>query len=132
MRTFFTLPILLLAAAVARAEDPLVVLAAARTGHIEFFDASLSPLGAIGVNQLVESVTASPDGRRLLSRRKTCIRCPAPAAVCSRSTWKRTTCAFSPRRLCLERLRRTAAFSSRKVTAAWTYSTPGRWAAFPP
>jgi hypothetical protein len=65
MRTFFILPILLLAAAVARAEDPLVVLAAARTGHIEFFDASLSPLGAIGVNQLVESVTASPDGRRL-------------------------------------------------------------------
>ena len=58
MRTFFTLSILLLAAAAARAEDPLVVLAAARTGHIEFFDANLSPLGAIGVNQLVESVTA--------------------------------------------------------------------------
>jgi hypothetical protein len=65
MRTFFTLPMLLLAVAAARAEDPLVVLAAARTGHIEFFDANLFPLGAIGVNQLVESVTASPDGRRL-------------------------------------------------------------------
>jgi len=65
MRTSFTLPILLLAAAAARAEDPLVVLAAARSGRIEFFDANLLPLGAIGVNQLVESVTASPDGRRL-------------------------------------------------------------------
>jgi len=71
MRTFFTLPILLLAAAPAFAEDPLVVLAAAYTGRIEFFDATLVPLGAIGmgVNQQVESVAASPDGRRLFVAR---------------------------------------------------------------
>ena len=49
MRTSFTLPILLLAAAAARAEDPLVVLAAARTGHIEFFDASLAPLAQLAL-----------------------------------------------------------------------------------
>jgi len=64
MRAFFTISTLLLAAS-ARAEDPLVVLAAARTGHIEFFDATLVPRGSISVNQLVESVSASPDGRRL-------------------------------------------------------------------
>jgi hypothetical protein len=66
MRTFFVLPILLLAAAPAFAEDPLSVLAASRTGRIEVFDAAtLEPLGAIGVNQPLESVTPSPDGRRL-------------------------------------------------------------------
>src|ERR1022692_2534466 len=65
MRAFLTLPTLLLAAAPAFSEDPLVVLAAARAGRIEIFDASLGPLASIGVNQLVESVTASPDGRRL-------------------------------------------------------------------
>jgi hypothetical protein len=65
MRTFFTLPILLLAAAPAFAQDPLVVLAAARAGRIEFFDETLAPIAGIGVNQLLESVTASPDGRRL-------------------------------------------------------------------
>jgi DNA-binding beta-propeller fold protein YncE len=65
MRTFFALPILLLAAAPAFAEDPLAVLAAGRTGRIKFFDAALAPLGDIGVNQQVESVAASPDGRRL-------------------------------------------------------------------
>lgn len=65
MRTSLTLPLLLLAAAPAFAQDPLVVMAASRGGSIEFFDATLGPLGAIGVNQLLESVTASPDGRRL-------------------------------------------------------------------
>ena len=65
MRTFFAVSILLLAAAPASAEDPLVVLAAARAGSIRVFDAALEPLGAMGVNQQVESVTASPDGRRL-------------------------------------------------------------------
>ncbi len=65
MRAFLTLPTLLLAAAPAFSEDPLVVLAAARAGRIEIFDASLGPLASIGVNQQVESVTASPDGRRL-------------------------------------------------------------------
>ena len=65
MRTFFAVSILLLAAAPASAEDPLVVLAAGHAGRIEFFDAALAPLGAIGVNQQLESVAASPDGRRL-------------------------------------------------------------------
>src|ERR1039458_10552633 len=65
MRAFLTLPTLLLAAAPAFSEDPLVVLAAARAGRIEIFDASLGPLASIGVNQQVESVTASSDGRRL-------------------------------------------------------------------
>lgn len=70
MRAFFTVSILLLAASAAFPEDPLVVLAAARTGHIKFFDATLAPLGSIGVNQLVESVSASPDGRRLYIARE--------------------------------------------------------------
>src|SRR5580700_5186156 len=65
MRAFFTVSIMLLAPTAACAEDPLVVMAAARTGHIDFFDAALAPITGIGVNQLVESVTASPDGRRL-------------------------------------------------------------------
>jgi DNA-binding beta-propeller fold protein YncE len=65
MRAFFTLPILLLAATAAFAEDPLVVVASARAGRIEFFDAALGPLANMGVNQQVESVAASPDGRRL-------------------------------------------------------------------
>jgi len=65
MRAFFTLPILLLAAAPAFAQDPLVVLAATRGGRIEFFDERLAPIAGIGVNQQVESVAASPDGRRL-------------------------------------------------------------------
>jgi len=65
MRAFFTLPILLVAAAPAFAEDPLVVLAADRTGRIMIFDAALGEMGSIGVNQPVESVAASPDGRRL-------------------------------------------------------------------
>jgi hypothetical protein len=64
MRAFFTVSIMLLATAAACAEDPLVVLAAARAGHIDFFDAALAPISGISVNQ-VESVTASPDGRRL-------------------------------------------------------------------
>lgn len=64
MRAFFTVSIMLLAAAAAFADDPLVVMAAASTGHIDFFDAALAPIGGIGVNQ-VESVTASPDGHRL-------------------------------------------------------------------
>jgi DNA-binding beta-propeller fold protein YncE len=70
MRTFFVLPILLLAAAPAFAEDPLVVLAADPMGRIRFFDAALSPLGSIGVIQQVESVAASPDGRRLYIARR--------------------------------------------------------------
>lgn len=65
MRAFFTLPILWLAAAPASGQDPLVVMAATRAGRIEFFDGALAPLAGIGVNQRVESVTASPDGRRL-------------------------------------------------------------------
>jgi len=65
MRTLLTLPFLWLAATPAFAQDPLVVMAASRGGRIEFFDAALGPLGAIGVNQLLESVAASPDGRRL-------------------------------------------------------------------
>ena len=65
MRAFFTVSIMFLTAAAACAEGPLVVLAAARTGRIDFFDAALDPITGIGVNQLVESVTASPDGRRL-------------------------------------------------------------------
>ena len=56
---------MLLAAAPAFAENPLVVMAAARAGRIDFFDAALDPITGIDVNQLVESVTASPDGRRL-------------------------------------------------------------------
>jgi hypothetical protein len=56
--------ILLLAAAPAFADDPMVVLAS-RDEHIEFYDAALARLGAIGVNETVESVAASPDGRRL-------------------------------------------------------------------
>src|ERR1700691_238511 len=64
MRTLYAAPVFLLAAASAFTEDPLVVLAS-RTGRIEFFDAALAPLGSIGVNQHVESVAASPDGRRL-------------------------------------------------------------------
>lgn len=69
MRAFFTLPVLLLAVAPAFPEDhptaALVVLAASRTGRIQIFDAALGPLGTIEVGQLVESVAASPDGRRL-------------------------------------------------------------------
>lgn len=65
MRTFFTLPVLLLAAAPTFAQDPLVVLAADRTGRVEIFDTTLGQKAGIGVNQLVESVAASPDGRRL-------------------------------------------------------------------
>jgi hypothetical protein len=65
MRTFLALPVLLLAAAPACAEDPLVVLAAAPSGRIKFFDGALAPLGAIAVRQHVESIAASPDGRRL-------------------------------------------------------------------
>src|ERR1022692_3156373 len=70
MRAFLTLPTLLLAAAPAFSEDPLVVLAAARAGRIEIFDASLGPLASIGVNQQVESVTASPDDPLLMRRRQ--------------------------------------------------------------
>jgi DNA-binding beta-propeller fold protein YncE len=65
MRAFDTVSMMLLAASAAFAEDPLVVLAADRTGHIRIFDATLAPMAAIGVHQLVESVSASPDGRRL-------------------------------------------------------------------
>lgn len=66
MRASLIASIFLLAAAPSPAEnDPLVVMAAARKGMIAFFDAALSPLPGIGVNPLLESVTASPDGRRL-------------------------------------------------------------------
>jgi hypothetical protein len=71
MRALFTISILLLASfllspSAAFAEDPWVVLAAARTGRIEIFDATtLTKLGDIRVNQPLESVSASPDGRRL-------------------------------------------------------------------
>jgi len=65
MRAFLTLPILWLAAAPTFAEDPLVVLATTRAGRIEAFDARLGRLGSIGVSQLVESVSGSPDGRKL-------------------------------------------------------------------
>lgn len=65
MRTLFTLPFLLLVAMQVFAEDPVVVLATTRAGRIDAFDQSLSRLGSIGVNSLVESVSASPDGRKL-------------------------------------------------------------------
>lgn len=61
----FIVSILLLMARPAFAEDPLMVVAAARAGRLEFFDASLAPVSSIGVHQQVESVSASPDGRRL-------------------------------------------------------------------
>jgi hypothetical protein len=66
MRAINLLPILLLAAAPCWAEDPLVVLAASRDGRIEVYAATtLAPLGAIRAGKLLESVSASPDGRRL-------------------------------------------------------------------
>src|SRR5579862_263698 len=65
MRAFFTLPILLLAAASGFAQDSLVVLAANRSGRIDAFDQSLGRLGSIGVNQLVESISVNPAGRRI-------------------------------------------------------------------
>jgi len=65
MRAFYTVPILLLASAPAFAQEQLVVLAATRAGRIEIFDDNLAPISSIGVNRNVESVTASPDGRRL-------------------------------------------------------------------
>jgi hypothetical protein len=40
-------------------------MAADPTGQIRFFDAALAPLGAISGSHQVESVAASPDGRRL-------------------------------------------------------------------
>jgi hypothetical protein len=78
MRAFLTVSITLLAAGPAFAEDPVVVMAAARSGRIEFYSETLGKLGAIsGIGQL-ESVTASPDGRMLyvarsdLSQTKSC------------------------------------------------------------
>jgi hypothetical protein len=65
MRAFLTVSILLLAATVGFAEDPMVVLATTRAGRIEAFDEALNRLGTIGINQLVESVSASPDGHKL-------------------------------------------------------------------
>jgi hypothetical protein len=67
MRRFFVFPLLTLAVAAAFAEDPLVVLATDHAGRIDFFDAALSPLGTLGIGagQRIESVAASPDGRRL-------------------------------------------------------------------
>lgn len=65
MHRFVIFPLLLLGAAPVLAENPLVVVAAARTGRIEMFDAALGPMGAITVNSQLESVSASPDGRRL-------------------------------------------------------------------
>lgn len=65
MRAWITISIGLLTAAGTFAEEPLVVLAASRAGHIEVFDDQLRPLGTIGVGHQLESVTASPDGRRL-------------------------------------------------------------------
>jgi hypothetical protein len=54
-----------LAVAPAFAEEPLVVVAVARTGHIETFDAALQHMATVEVGQQVESVSASPDGHRL-------------------------------------------------------------------
>src|SRR5580658_4238813 len=54
-----------LAVAPALAEEPLVVVAAARTGRIETFDAALQHMATVEVGQQVESVSASPDGRRI-------------------------------------------------------------------
>jgi hypothetical protein len=64
MRAFFPVSILFLTAAAAFAQSPLVVVAAGRSGRIDFFDASLAPISGIKVNQ-VESVSASPDGHKL-------------------------------------------------------------------
>ena len=60
-----TIAILLLTAARAFAEDRLVVVAAAREGRIELFDASLQQMADITVFQQLESAAASADGRRL-------------------------------------------------------------------
>jgi hypothetical protein len=60
-----TVSILCFSVSAALAEDPLVVVAAGRAGTVHFFDAELAPMGTIGVNPLLESVSASPDGRRL-------------------------------------------------------------------
>ncbi len=65
MRTLFTLPMLLLLGIQGFAEDPVVVLATTRAGRIDAFDQLLARLGSIAVNSMVESVTASPDGRKL-------------------------------------------------------------------
>lgn len=60
-----TVSIFCFSVSAALAEDPLVVVAASRAGTVHFFDAALAPMGTIGVNPLLESVSASPDGRRL-------------------------------------------------------------------
>lgn len=65
MRNSLAISILILTAATAYAEDPLVVIASSRTGKILFFDANLDRLGGITVDRMIESVTANPDGRRL-------------------------------------------------------------------
>ena len=70
MRTLFTLATLLAALAAAAgpglAADPLVVLAASSAGRIEAFDATtMYHIGTLTVGKKVESVSASPDGRRL-------------------------------------------------------------------
>lgn len=70
MRAFLPLPISILAAVSAFAQDPVVILATARDGRIQFFDASLNPIGGISVHQPMESVTPSPDGRRLYVARE--------------------------------------------------------------
>ena len=64
MRTLFPL-FLLLAANVSAAEDQYVVLASSRAGRIEVFSRGLNRMGTIGVNQMLETVSASPDGRTL-------------------------------------------------------------------
>jgi hypothetical protein len=66
MRTPVTILIALLTIAAAWAQDMRqVVLAAARAGRIEAYDEALQPLGSIGVNSDLESMSASPDGRTL-------------------------------------------------------------------
>lgn len=79
MHRFVIFPLLLLGVAPVFGENPLVVVAAARTGRIEMFDAGLGPLGAINVNPLLESVSASPDGRRLYIAQESA---PASGACC--------------------------------------------------
>ncbi len=59
--------LLLCTAAAAPAGDAVpVVLAASRNGRVEIYDGrGLRWLGAIGVNPGVESISTSPDGRRI-------------------------------------------------------------------
>lgn len=71
MRAFFKLPVLLLATIPILAEDPLVVIAASRSGFIEFYSDKLTKLGSIAARDALESVTASADGRMLFAATQT-------------------------------------------------------------